>query len=307
MSAVCVVCPACGAVLRLRERPEPQLRAPCPDCGTRLAFADDATGELRANVAAADTSKPRRGSEPPRDGRRARPIAGTRTAVVDAWLPTARAAGGRLAARLSDPLAVIWLTALIAAVAIGWAFVRSESSQPSRPVRPNKARAEPPLIADETPPAEPVVKKPPAAVAMPSGSPTAVTQNAEAPATGPMRRRRPPVLAPRPVVPVIPPREAIAAALALRLLRFEQPTPVPFDRLRLQIEELAGHRVRYAATVDAITRDTPVSLSLTDTTLAEVLADLCTAVGLTYTVTDEGIRLAPAYAPPLPAQVSDGT
>jgi hypothetical protein len=82
------------------------------------------------------------------------------------------------------------------------------------------------------------------------------------------------------------------AALSQRILRFRQPEPVPFSKLLVQVEELAGVPLRYEKDVlSAETLKTPVTLDLSMTTVGDILTALLRQVGLAHEVDKDGIRL----------------
>lgn len=108
-----------------------------------------------------------------------------------------------------------------------------------------------------------------------------------------------PVVAAKPAAsPPVDPGAEVAARLGQRVLRFEQPAPVAFDTLRIQIEEIAGVPIRYdGPAADAPRfRDAAVRLALTDVTLAAVLDEAARQAGLGKIVAADGVRLIPAGA-----------
>ncbi len=83
----------------------------------------------------------------------------------------------------------------------------------------------------------------------------------------------------------------IAGALAMKVLRFEQPTPVPFDLLRFQIEEMAGVAINYDSSAGGEAREQTVTVALDNVTLGEIVAEAARQVGLKPIIDTDGVRL----------------
>jgi hypothetical protein len=278
-------CPHCQAPLRLRQRPGGTLHLPCPDCHRPLELSDQ-VGELLVRPAEAIVGK-------------GGPRPSLRTVgklALPKPKPLARRVKAAAAKSLANPLVVTWLAAGIAAVALGVAFLRSgRETRPVASVPVRRASDVPDDRPEVTRAAEPVV--PVEEQAVPEETPTvAETPAPPLPAVA-VVEQRPPVIAPRPPAsPPVDPREAVAARLAQKLLRFEQPTPVPFDTVRLQIEDIVGVPIRYDESVaaDSPSVKAPVRLSLVGVTLDEVLGEAARQAELAHVLDADGVRLVPA-------------
>lgn len=274
-------CPHCRAPLRLRQRPAGDLYLPCPDCKQPLELSDQA-GELLV--------RPDRRTAP---ATAVRPAAAGGTAVAAASARFGRNFGGATSRILADPLVVTWLAAGAATLLLGIAFIRSGGESTT-------LVANEPRIGDEKVAGDEVPTVPPDEAARPDLSAAAETAvvNLPEPTAPPDTVMIPePVVAPRPTAsPPVDPREEIVARLAQRVLSFEQSTPVSFDTLRIQIEELSGVPIRYGdgTADDPRFRSAPVRLALSDVSLAAVLGEAARQAGLEEAVDGDGVRLVPA-------------
>jgi hypothetical protein len=145
-------------------------------------------------------------------------------------------------------------------------------------VKPVEQSAEPPTVpvrSDESNEIANLVPTP-----EPVEAPRLITPPQE-----PVEAEQPPAVAPDP-------RELIAASLSRRVLKFEQATPVPFEQLRFQLEELVGVPIEYGFVGAEQHRDEPIVVSLTDVTMGELLTEVAARAKLKPTVTDNGIRLS---------------
>jgi hypothetical protein len=273
-----LTCPHCRIVLRLRRRPGDPTEFDCPDCHKRLElFEQEGETRLRAAPEPAPPTTPRRTS--------AVVPSLTFSSLTDApkrWTSRAAKSAAHWA---KEPLLVTWVVAGIAAIGLGLAFWRTHqtptvvttahhapSNSENASVRPNEAVG----------PRDDV-----------GFVPRTILEPIEAPRFAvavqkPVEARRPPISPPR------DPREVIAEALSQRVLRFEQPTPVPFEQLRFQLEEMSGVAIRYHDAVKAATRERPVTTDLTNATVEELLVRLAQQVGLKPVIDVDGVVLVPA-------------
>ena len=86
----------------------------------------------------------------------------------------------------------------------------------------------------------------------------------------------------------------IAAALAVKIVKFEQLKDVPFKELIFQVEEMCGVPIKRGddvPTPSAEVWNTPVSLRLQDTTVRKILEALLEKISLSYTIEKDHIRL----------------
>lgn len=85
-------------------------------------------------------------------------------------------------------------------------------------------------------------------------------------------------------------------ALALPVLEFSQPDPVPAEILLRQLEELGGVPIDRSLVLnspDAARLDQPVTVSLTDTTFETILQTILAELQLSFTAGPQGITLHP--------------
>jgi hypothetical protein len=87
-------------------------------------------------------------------------------------------------------------------------------------------------------------------------------------------------------------RERTLASLSRQVLRFEQPTPVPFEQLRFQLQEMTGVPIAYDVSGKAEGRNVPVTVSLKEVTMEEVLVAVAAQAGLSMAITNEGVLLS---------------
>jgi hypothetical protein len=111
----------------------------------------------------------------------------------------------------------------------------------------------------------------------------------------PMPVDEPPV--PKPPDPEPPAPLDIPAALAVKIVKFEQTQNVPLKELLFQVEELAGVPIRLADNAPA--NDDPVwnqdvSLRLNNTTVGDILKAVLEKAQLGYTMESDHIRIQPA-------------
>lgn len=109
---------------------------------------------------------------------------------------------------------------------------------------------------------------------------------------------KPPVDPPKPVAPPAPAPstpEAIEAKLQQKIARFDQAKPVAFIKVLDTIEELAGVPIVWdLERVDEQHLQKNVTLSLKQTTVAEILDTLLKQVGLERRTIEGKIELRPA-------------
>jgi hypothetical protein len=241
----------------------------CPECRTLLEVVES-DGEIALQPAKQAVSAPERS------------VAPSITFAVpfrasQRWWTRARTS---LASRSTDPLFVMWTVAGIAAVGIAIAFWQT-SEEPA------------PLAVSSSEQTDESQRKPTVPRDVAKGDvPIVALEPLEAPRLVAMNRQ--PIEATRPLpAPPPDPRELIASSLSRRVLRFEQPTPVPFEQLRFQLEEMIGFPIEYGFVGAEVRRDEPVVVSLANVTMEELLTEVAARAGLQINITNTGIRLTP--------------
>lgn len=297
-------CPHCQTPLRIRHRPTGALTFACPDCQRPLELFDD-DGELVVRPAA--TAAPQRASESPR-------VLAATAATQRRWHDSKTV----VSRYLTDPLAVTWIAAGLAATVLIVAVIREQSGttvvdevdamQPHDSQQVGDAdEAITPIELPETvehavgsASVEPVDDES-------IDSETAEAIDAVASSIPVATLRRPPVVAGKPAVAPAPDRrQDIEKRLRQRVVLFEQPAPIVFDALRVQIEELAAVSIDYDETLgsDPPHGRTEVRAAFEDESLATILDDVSQQAGLTYVIDPAGIRLIPRSATTDPAPVA---
>lgn len=281
-------CPHCRTPLRLRNRPTKPLRVQCPDCQSPLEIIPDDDEGL---VARLDGQKPLHANSPSAPSR---PIAVAAIPLMRTERWTTRTP--QIFQRLTDPLIVTWTAASIAAISLAIAFIQAGRSSPPAPaaasqVPSNRVDREPeapitPVESSQTP-QEPSQQSP------------VLTDSAEQVPASPQGQiqNQPPLIAEKPVVAShVDPRDLIREHLVQRFVRFEQSTSVPFDTLRLQLEELSGVPIRYDDRIpeDSASRNQSVQITLDDVTIAHVLEEAARQANLHVLVVPDGLLLVTA-------------
>ncbi len=155
----------------------------------------------------------------------------------------------------------------MAAMADGWPTEEAPPEKPGLVPSPQKSHPpEPPMVV-QIPPQQvaPQKMKPPAQVLPP---------------------KKPQPKPPKPV--------DVPAALAVKIVKFEQVKNAPFHELLYQVEELCGVPIRRDADLPANNAELwnrPVSLRLKDTTVGQILEELLQKAQLRYTVEADHIQL----------------
>jgi hypothetical protein len=281
-------CPHCGSRLRLKDRMLAGRTVPCPDCRQLVAVVAAADGTLTGRVAAApEGSRDTPSALPATDRRHPRP-------AWQAWLKSPQAAG--------------WLTA--AAVLLLILVIVFQPDENPRVVTAQGIVSPSPLA----PPADDGRQEDgPGAAAIataqqensniaaiePPVGPAPVTDNGTRP---PATIEKPPAAidgdpaATRPIDVLLAadvPRIDVQRALNQPILELSQTQPVEFLVLLRQVEEMAGVPIDVSS-VAAPRLKMPVTLSLTKTTVGDILAALVEAAGLRLETTERGVRVIPA-------------
>ncbi len=144
----------------------------------------------------------------------------------------------------------------------------------------------------DDPPTKPLTTKP--------EHPPLIAQNPPNPKPVPQQNPpQPDPVKPEPPEPKIPEPEPakpvdIPAALAVKIVKFEQLQNVPFQELLDQVEEMCGVPIRPAKELPEATAGfwtQPVSLNLKQTTVQQILETLLEKQNLTYTIQKDHIQL----------------
>ncbi len=99
---------------------------------------------------------------------------------------------------------------------------------------------------------------------------------------------------PKPIEPAPAKPVDIDAALAVKIVKFEQLTDTPFKELIFQVEEMCGVPIRRGDDVPGAADEIwsqPVSLRLQNTTVRQILEALLEKISLTYTIEKDHILL----------------
>ena len=320
MSVVHFQCPSCQAPLRLENRALFVGRSfDCPDCReTLLIEADGSTGvKARPLPPIASTKNPSSAttSLPPRTADKTNSHRVTDLGVL---LPGRPSVGDRLSRR---PAVLGWIVAALCAVILfvavspnrqpgpsgvdplNVAAANSEAASSKEP-DPAASHKQPKSDGDDTTAmndanelkadANPVLPVPPLPAEATVEPPRDNKPNTDV--AGP--DEKPPVDPPKPVAPPAPAPstpEAIEAKLQQKIARFDQAKPVAFIKVLDTIEELAGVPIVWdLERVDEQHLQKNVTLSLKQTTVAEILDTLLKQVGLERRTIEGKIELRPA-------------
>ncbi len=321
MSVVQFQCPSCQAPLRLQNRALFVGRAfDCPDCHESLLIEADGSAGVKAKVLPRSDKLARRASEgssmaetlDPSLARRASLKNTPSASDLGVILQPPMSAWDRLSRR---PAALGWIVAALFAVMLlivvnsGRERRQSESVPPvaadsqsaengtdnkSRPSQTDEqnskavAEADPTVLEENAAKAVTKLELPP----LPE-PPSDDKPNAEAVPVV----EKPPAEEPKPAVPPAPAvlsPEAVEAKLRQKIVRFDQPKPVPFVKILDTIEELAGVPIVWDLDrVDDEQLQKPVTLQLKQTTVGEILDTLLKQVGLERRTVEGRIELHP--------------
>lgn len=269
-------CPVCGAALRLRDRRFVGAVFPCPDCRSSLTLLTLEDGAATISVAEVPAKSP---DSPSGDAAACRRQTKALTASA-------------------SPLLIGWSVAILfgfVIIVLAWSSGRSSSDTPkpetsgthspvetaAADVSPTVTAPAPKVVDDSTEPNEVQVAAPP------PPAPTLMPDpDAEPPVSALTAVARP--VTPAPQLP--PPR----AVLEQRLSVLEQRRPVPRRQWLLTLEDLLRRRIEWDdKTLQGETTrlDEPVTVSLRDVTVAELVATLLEGTDLELVVHDQGARL----------------
>jgi hypothetical protein len=158
----------------------------------------------------------------------------------------------------------------MAAMADGWPLDDTVPGEPGDRPPAESVPIEPPVIAEAKPPPEEITVHKPEQPIEPD----------------------PPSAEPEPPEPV-----DIPAALAVKVVKFDQIKEVPFQQLLYQVEELCGVPIRPASDLPAAEEEfwnRPVSMSLKNASVRQILESLLEKVNLRFTVESDHIQLRAA-------------
>ncbi|MDZ4689199.1 MAG: hypothetical protein SH850_29330 [Planctomycetaceae bacterium] len=261
-------CPSCGSPLRLRERRFVGATFPCPECGTPLTLLSLADGQATVQLAAVKAAEP--------------------VALPPVGRPRSIGVG------LASPVLIGWAVALLGGgLLIGLAMSsgrkpKTEVATEINPIPQNvvaPVTTPPPAVVDDAPTEAIVAVDPPA----PPIAPPRIAFD---------EPQEPPVsaLAVLPTIPQIPvvTLPSPQAVLGQRLTRFDQTKPVPRRELLTTVEDLIGRKIEWTddALKPATARlDEPVTVSLHDATVADLVAQVLAGTDLQLAITADGARL----------------
>ncbi len=294
MSVVQFSCPSCQAPLRLQNRALFVGRTfDCPDCRESLLIEADGSTGVKA--------KPQPATRPPTRSV-GKGVPNSNGAVTSPPLPSAWDRLSRQPAVLGWIVAAVFAVILLIVVKPGRDRALTESDPPTKEDSPptestsdNKPAIEKPDKVNPEAVAElelvvPEIDSPKVVAKLeqpPLPEPPAVAE--PAPAT-----EKPPEEAPKPVVPAVLSAEAVEAKLQQKIVRFDQPKPVPFIKVLDTVEELAGVPIVWDLDhVDDEQLQKPVTLQLKQTTVGEILDTLLKQVSLERRTVEGRIELHP--------------
>jgi hypothetical protein len=257
----------------MRLRPGDPLEFDCPECHTPLEVV-----ERDGNIALQQAPP----AAPPAE--RSVISSVTFAKPAEASRQTWASLRSFIAARAKDPLFVTWTVAGVAAVGIAIAFWTTSEQPATVAPKSTEQSAEPsnvPARSEESGEIASLVPTP-----EPIEAPRLMTPRPE-----PVEATQPPAAA------APDPRELIAASLSRRVLTFEQATPVPFEQLRFQLEELVGFPIEYGFVGAEQRQNEPVAITLANVTMEELVTEVAARAGLKPSITDTGIRLLPIGTP----------
>ncbi len=96
----------------------------------------------------------------------------------------------------------------------------------------------------------------------------------------------PPVIADKPKPS---PQERATRALTIQLIKYQQTSPVPFETIRLELEELIGVPIRYAEGIEPTQE--MIQVDLANVSIGEVLHEITQQVDLQFEIDNHGILL----------------
>ena len=330
MSVVHFQCPTCQAPLRLQDRALFLGRSfACPDCTALLLIEAHGHDGVAARVITAPVEELRRTLQSPspaksKSGERPHAPAPLATKLPNFGIPLQPRASlmdtlGRRPALLGWSVAILFAIVLFAVI--------NASNTPPTPVAELVAEKDKPPIEKPKDDAQADKDQPPPqndselAANDPNAKPPEPppNKNADEPdVVAPDQEKVVPVAklnpvlkqadnaAPQPAVdPTLPdnkppPAEArkkttaetIAARLQQKIVRFEQPKPIPFVKLLDILEDLAGVPIVWdLETVDDKQLQKPVTLKLQETTVGEILDAILKQVSLERRIVDGRIEL----------------
>ena len=324
MSVVHFQCPSCQAPLRLENRALFVGRTfDCPDCHETLLIEAEGSTGVKAKSKPKSTRRDNEGSplvaaSDPSLARRANVEAVSKVAVLGFSLPARPSIWDRLSRRpavLGWIVAALFAVILFVAVSPGHKPAQSEADSPSIVKSDSGTSASKDAHSEESteqskmdievapdsidsnelkadaPPSLPVPPLPAEVTIEPprDNKPNTDVVGAD---------EKPPVDPPKPASPPAPApltAEAVEAKLQQKIVRFDQSKPVAFVKVLDTLEELAGVPIVWdLENVDEQHLQKAVTLSLKQTTVAEILDTLLKQVRLERRTVEGKIELRPA-------------
>jgi hypothetical protein len=250
-------CPACGASLRLRERRFIGATFPCPECGTSLTLLSLLNGEAAVQLAEAAASP----QERPHKAAQSLPAL--------------------------SPTLIGWTIAAVAGcalLALAWPTDQSNEEIVAGPAPIIEPQPVPPQLRVITEAERPVAPVTPIDPPSARVTPVIVFDHAAEPPLSALT-----AIAEALVVPTVA-RPDAQAVLNQRLARFEQSRPVSRRDLLTMVEDLIGRPIAENDEAAATLRQ-PVSVSLTDGTVAELVEQILAGTDLQLAITPDAARL----------------
>lgn len=289
-------CPHCQAVLRMRRKQLTDTTFSCPDCDQPLQVSQTTDGQLSISAITASPI------------RKDRPQLRQRASALGISL---HRYGTFL---ITSPVLMSWLVAGIGAFLILLVILldqtsSSKSSKTEAVAKVTEASATAPKesVNSELPEfnkpepkqnTQPKPEIPAQPEPIHQDAPNVPEESQELIAAKPehippLNAQKPQVEQPLPVL-----ETDVNAALLIPIIEFRQPKDIPLKQLIRQLEEMLGTEFQFAENVknDQRLMETPVSFTLKNTTLSDLLKRVLGEVALTFSVKSNKIHIQKAEA-----------
>jgi len=265
----------------------------CPDCNQLLQSSQTADGPSISVITAPPTDK----------------ATSQISAKARLWLNSLRRWGTGLA---SSPVLISWIVAGTGALLILLMMVLDHNSsnkiatqkqatavtETPASVPEQTENSEPPEMKQQQP-AIPVVPEPEPIVRVKPVNPPFPKVTQELIAVKPEHILPLEAQKPQPAAAILSPETDVTIALQIPIIEFRQPESIPLKKLIRQLEEMLDTKFQVAENIENDTRlmDTPISFSLKNTTLSNLLKQILSKAALTFTVKSNKIYIQRTEAP----------
>lgn len=287
-------CPHCQAVLRMRKKQTGDSTFHCPDCNHPIQITQTLEGPLSISpVKSAPVAKAPSGF----------------SRKAQASLKSLRRGAAFL---MASPVLMSWIIAGIGAflILLLMLFDQSPSStvalneevttemETPAPVPEATENPEPPEPDAPQPVMPPIPEPDQTASAKPAKAPELVKVQ-ELIAIKPEQIHPLVAQKPLPPAPLPTPKTDVTAALQISIVEFRQPNEIPLNKLIRQLEEMLDTKFQVAENITSDPRllETPVSFSIKNTTLSNLLKQILSKAALTFTVKSNKIYIERSEAP----------